>query len=241
MNLASISLPLALAAGAASFLSPCVLPLVPAYIAFFGGSASSQSSNKQYRATLLGAGAFGVGLALYVIAAYYVLATVIDPWKAWLLPLLGVVVVVLGLQLMGVIHIPWLNQQRNFTKSGGRRGVIATFLLGLGFAAGWTPCIGPILGAVLTSGVAQGATGPGMILIVAYCVGLTLPFVAVALCVEKSRQLLTWFRRHHVFVERTTGAIVVVMGVLVVTGHVTLLNSWFSAHLPAALQDPFNL
>jgi len=255
----AISIPLAAAAGAASFLSPCVLPLVPAYLGFLGGSAvgggpSSRPPGAQAplptppaagpgRLTVMGnAAAFVLGLSLLFILAFYLLETVLLPWRHILLPVLGAVVIGLGLQYMGVLRLSVLQRERRpWLRMPRRAGPLGGFLLGIGFAAGWTPCIGPVLGAVLTSGLAQGATGHGVVLMVAYAVGLSLPFLIAAGLLEAAAPALRALQRLQQPIAVVGGLLIVGMGVLVVTNHVTVLNSWFSAHLPPGLQDPFNL
>ncbi len=258
MTLSGISIPLAAAAGAASFLSPCVLPLVPAYLGFLGGTAAgpgggaaasdggegpaSAGRPRPGRARLLGSAlAFVLGLSLFFVVFFYSLQTVLEPWRAVALPVLGGLVVVLGLQYMGLVRIPLLmrDTRRGPTRRTG--GAATGFLLGLGFAAGWTPCIGPILSAVLTSGLAQGTTARGLILIGFYCAGLGLPFLLMAWLVDRATPALRAVNRHQRLVSIGGGLLVVAMGVLVITDHVTVLNTWFSTHLPAFFQDPFHL
>ncbi len=257
MTVDSIPIPLAAAAGAASFLSPCVLPLVPAYLGFLGGSAVragpaagpaggrgavGQLGVHRRLAVLGNATAFILGLSLLFILAFYALQTVLDPWRGVLLPGLGAVVVLLGLQYMGLLRLPWLARERRpWLRAPRRGGPVAGFLLGLGFAAGWTPCIGPVLGAVLTSGVAQGTTARGLVLMIAYAAGLSLPFLIAAGLLEVATPTLLALRRLERPVAMVGGALIVGMGVLVITNHVTLLNGWFAAHLPSGLQDPFKL
>ncbi len=279
MTIDSISIPLAAAAGAASFLSPCVLPLVPAYLGFLGGSAvggggSAPRSPGRGRApgprglaaatdpgipqagmavatswavprrltVLANAGAFVLGLSLLFILAFYALETVFDPWRQVLLPVLGVMVVALGLQYMGVLRLPILERERRpWLRVPRRGGPLGGFVLGLGFAAGWTPCIGPVLGAVLTSGVAQGATGRGVVLMVAYAVGLSLPFLVAACLLEAAAPALRTLRRAQRPVAMVGGVLIVGMGLLIITNHITLLNGWVAGRLPAGLQDPFHL
>ncbi|MGC1184641.1 MAG: cytochrome c biogenesis CcdA family protein [Candidatus Dormiibacterota bacterium] len=247
MNLADVSIPLAIAAGATSFLSPCVLPLVPAYLGFLaqsatGGQARPVGARGDRRRVLLGSLGFVIGLGLFLIAFFYALYRVLEPWKHLALPIMGTVVILLGLVFMGVLRLPWLSREARWLPSGfSRGGFLAGLLLGVGFAAGWTPCIGPVLGAVLTSGVEQGTTGRGLLLIAAYCLGLGAPFVVAAVLVDRAAPVLRSLNRHQRAISVVGGALVVLMGVLVVSDNVPLLYSWFSTHLPAFFKDPFDL
>ncbi len=249
MNLAGVSIPLAAAAGAASFLSPCVLPLVPAYVGFLGqaavepagGGAVTLAQVRRARVLQGGVG-FVLGLSLFLLAFFYVFYRVLEPLRHTALPVFGAIVIVLGLGFMGLFRLPFLSRELRWMPSGfDRGGLAAGFLLGLGIAAGWTPCIGPVLGAVLSSGLAQGTTSQGLLAMVAYCVGLAAPFLVVSLLLDRAGPVLRVFNRHQRAVELLGGLLIVAMGVLVVVDNVTLLNSWFSAHLPAWFQDPFNL
>jgi cytochrome c-type biogenesis protein len=247
LNLADVSLPLAVAAGATSFLSPCVLPLVPSYLGFLaqsatGGQPGGQATSSARGRVMLGSLGFVIGLSLFLIAFFYALYRILEPWKHVALPIMGTVVILLGLSFMGVLRLPWLSREARWLPgSFTRGGFLAGFLLGVGFAAGWTPCIGPVLGAVLTSGLDEGTTGRGLLLIVAYCVGLGAPFVLAALLVDRVAPALRSLNRHQRAISLVGGALVVVMGVLVVSDNVPVLYSWFSSHLPSFFQDPFDL
>ena len=253
VSLSGISVPLAVAAGAASFLSPCVLPLVPSYLGFLAQSASQPSSDpaggvnlgqrwRKRSRVLAGALGFVIGMSIILITFFYALYRLLEPWKHLTLPVLGTLVIVLGLWFMGVLRIPWLAREARWLPSGfNRGGFLAGLLLGLGFGAGWTPCIGPVLGAVLTSAIDQGTTSKGTLLIIAYSVGLGAPFVIAALMLDRIGPLLRGLNRRHRLISVVGGALVVVMGLLVVTNNVTLLNGWLSSHLPVFFRDPFHL
>lgn len=238
-----MTIPLAVAAGAASFLSPCVLPLVPAYLAFLSRSAAGGGgvANTRWR-VMRGALGFGVGLGLFCVAFFYALDRVLEPWKSVLTPVLGAIVIVLGLSFMGWLRIPLLEREvRRLPTHFEGGGFTGGLLLGLGLAAGWSPCIGPVLGAVLTSGIDQGTTARGMYLMIAYVIGLGLPFLVAALLLDRIGPLLRAAARHQRVFSFLGGAVVVAMGVLVVMNHFTILNDWLSAHLPSFFQDPFDL
>ncbi|HVC40165.1 MAG TPA: cytochrome c biogenesis protein CcdA [Candidatus Dormibacteraeota bacterium] len=247
MNLANVSIPLAVAAGATSFLSPCVLPLVPSYMGFLaqsatgGGGAASPLGRNRAR-VMLGSLGFVLGLSLFLVAFFYALYRLLEPWKHLALPIMGAVVILLGLSFMGVFRQPWLSREARWLPVGFTRGGFpAGLLLGLGFAAGWTPCIGPVLGAVLTSGIEQGTTGRGLLLIAAYCLGLGSPFILVALLIDRATPALRVLNRHQRAISLVGGALVVAMGVLVISDNVPLVYGWFSTHLPTFFKDPFDL
>jgi len=175
-----ISPPLAFLAGLVSFLSPCVLPLVPAYVAYLGGKAGDLEAPARSRLILAGV-AFVTGLTLVFVLFFYAFQAILSPFLLLLEPLAGILVIILALQLVGVFRPVFLQREHRLLKTaptGG--GVGGGLLLGLGFATGWTPCVGPTLGAILTSGFVQGTTGPGLLLILSYSLGLGLPFLLLA-------------------------------------------------------------
>jgi cytochrome c-type biogenesis protein len=189
-----------------------------------------------------GALGFGVGLGLFCMAFFYALDRVLEPWKSVLTPVLGAIVIVLGLSFMGWLRIPLLEREvRRLPTHFEGGGFTGGLLLGLGLAAGWSPCLGPVLGAVLTSGIDQGTTARGMYLMIAYVIGLGLPFLVAALLLDRIGPLLRAAARHQRVFSFLGGAVVVAMGVLVVMNHFTILNDWLSAHLPSFFQDPFDL
>ena len=189
---------------------------------------------------LRGALGFALGLGLFCLAFFYALERLLAPWKGVLAPILGLAVVILGLTLMGVLRLPWLRREARWLPHG-RGGFAGGILLGVGLGAGWSPCIGPVLGAVLTSGLEQGTTARGMALMVAYVVGLALPFLLAALLMDRATPLLRALGRHQRAVAVAGGGLVMLMGVLVMADRFTIFNDFLSAHLPAFFQDPFHL
>ena len=247
MSLGAVTIPLAVAAGAASFLSPCVLPLVPAYLAFLSCEGAGEpgtgtaSAATRWR-VMRGAAGFVIGLGAFCIAFFYALDRVLEPWRSVLTPVLGALVILLGLTLMGVIRVgPLARDLRLLPHRARRGGFTAGLLLGVGLAAGWSPCIGPVLGAVLTSGISQGTTVRGVYLMVAYCVGLGLPCLVAATLLERAGPLLSSLARHQRAISIAGGLVVVAMGALVTVNHFTVFNEWLSTHLPSFFQDPFDL
>ena len=246
-SLYGISPAVAVLAGFVSFISPCVLPLVPAYIAYLGaravqpgglsggpgpGAVAVASSSPSLPVVAAGLG-FVAGLSLVFIALFYALTIVVQPVRTYIPIVAGVLVIVMALQIAGVIRIPFLWSEYRLTGRAPRRGgVTGGFLLGVGFASGWTPCIGVTLGAVLSSAVTIGTTAQGLGLMVAYCLGLGLPFVALAFAVERARPLIGVINRHRRAIDLVSAAVLLAMGLLLLTNRLTLLSSGLAQLFP---------
>ena len=218
------TLPLAFIAGVLSFLSPCVLPLVPTYLAYVGGSTDAR------RAALVGKSLFFVaGFSLIFIAlgaSASALGSVLRSNRALFMGAGGVVVVLFGLVMLGVIRIPLLYRDSRMQYRGETRTPWGALLLGMAFAAGWTPCIGPILGSILTLAGASGTLMHGVGLLAVYALGLAVPFLAAALALEPFLRVSKGLRRYLPWIERGAGALLVVAGLLMLTGTYTVLNSF---------------
>ncbi len=232
-----VSGPLAFAAGLASFLSPCVLPLVPAYLAYLAGSADAPRRGR----VLAGAAAFIAGVGAVLVLFFYAYREVLSPLRYYLAPIAGVLVILLAVELAGLRRFRLFSRSVQLVKVPEGGGPAGGLLLGVGFALGWTPCIGPTLGAVLTSGALQGTTAEGLSLLAAYCVGLALPFLALAFGFEEARTVVAALRRHQRRLDLAAAVVLAAMGVLLLTGNFVLLNRAFSTILPAPLQTPFGL
>ena len=233
----SVSGPLAFAAGLASFLSPCVLPLVPAYLAYLAGGAGRLTRGRM----VLGALAFTTGLAAVLVVFFYAFDITLASLRPWVAPIAGAVVILLALGMLLGRRFPLLNVSVSFLPTPGEGGPVRGFVVGAGFGLGWTPCIGPTLGAVLTSGYLRGATPQGFALLLAYCVGLGLPFVLLAIGWEEAQTVVAALRRHQRAFEVGGAVVLAAMGVLLLTDNFVLLNQALSHILPAPLQTPFGL
>ncbi|MFI6513930.1 cytochrome c biogenesis CcdA family protein [Spirillospora sp. NPDC050679] len=227
-----VAAPLAAAAGLVSFVSPCVLPLVPGYLSYVTGLTGADLAEQRRGRLLAGVALFVTGFSV-VFVSYGVLLGGLGRWlleyQEPITRVLGAVTIVFGLAFMGLV--PGL--QRTF-KSGRTpsAGLVGAPLLGLLFGLGWTPCIGPTLGAVQTLSFTEASAGRGALLSLAYCLGLGLPFLATALAYRRALGAFGAVKRHYALVMRIGGGMLVLLGVLLVTGLWTDLSlqmrSWIS-------------
>ncbi|MCU1599797.1 MAG: cytochrome c biosis protein transrane region [Frankiales bacterium] len=258
---------LAFVAGLASFLSPCVLPLVPAYLAYLGGqmtrpatvqapvrvpaqvaaSAHAEGSGGvavavaeappqpgRFDLALSGL-AFVIGISIVFITFFYALRGTLAPVRnsQWLPIVSGAFVIVLAAQTAGIIRIPWLMRTVKVSNTAPRRsGMLGGLLLGLSFSAGWTPCIGATLGAVLSSAINDGTTAKGLLLVSAYCIGLGIPFLGLAAGIGNAGPLVRTLNQHRRAIDLVSATILLAMGILVLTSNMTWLSNFFSTHLP---------
>ena len=214
----ALAIPVALAAGLVSFLSPCVLPLVPGYLSYVTGLSGADLESAKKGRMVTGALLFVAGFALVFVSAgalFGALGSFLGRYDDVIVRVLGVVTIVLGLAFVGLV--PFL--QRDFRiHSVPAVGLGAAPLLGVLFGLGWTPCIGPTLGVVATLAANEGTAGRGALLMVAYAFGLGIPFVLVAVGFRKLLGTLKWVRKHQQWVTRAGGVLLIAVGVLLVTG-----------------------
>jgi len=242
-TLDSISPALAFLAGLVSFVSPCVLPLVPAYMAYLGARAGKpvvvaaggpQPPGRTDPLPVATAGlGFVAGLSLIFILFFYLFSLAVQPVRAYVPVVAGVLVIVLAAHVAGIVRIPLLDQEyRALDRAPSRGGVAGGFVLGMGFASGWTPCIGVTLSAVLTSAITAGPGPQGLVLMVAYCLGLGLPFVALAFVLEKARPLVRMVNSHRRAIDLVSAGVLVVMGLLLLTNRLAILSSGITQLVP---------
>jgi cytochrome c-type biogenesis protein len=223
MDPSSVTIGLAALAGLASFLSPCVLALVPAYLGYLGGRAVTPGGVVvENRWVTFGHGlAFVLGFSLVFVtlgAAASALGALLYDARQWIARIGGLVVILFGLHTMGVINIPWLNYdtRRQTAPAGG--GLASSALMGVFFSAGWAPCVGPVLGAVLTLALSGARLGQGVLLLSAYSAGLAVPFLLAALGVGRLAELMRRHGRAVRTISVITGAVLVLVGALLLTG-----------------------
>ncbi|ACQ81496.1 cytochrome c biogenesis protein transmembrane region [Beutenbergia cavernae DSM 12333] len=223
------ALPVALIAGFVSFASPCVLPLVPGYLGYVGGMTGIDLGAAQTRGSsgvgpasrgrlLAGVLMFVAGFSAVFVALSLVFVQIgasVQPWMDVVLRVLGVVVILLGLAFMG--FVPFLQRERRLHVSP-RAGLWGAPLLGVVFGLGWAPCIGPTLGAITILALPTGEPARGAVLALAYCLGLGLPFVLIALAFRRSAGALGFLRRHRLAIMRIGGGLLILLGIALVSG-----------------------
>jgi cytochrome c-type biogenesis protein len=239
MQAASIGVGVSFAAGVLSFLSPCVLPLIPSYVTFITGM-SLDDVRRSRRIALVHSLLFVTGFTLIFLAlgaTATVLGRLLFVYRDWVGRVGGVLVIVLGLYLLGVFQIGAFARDRRVHVAEKPLGYLGTVLVGMAFAAGWTPCIGPILGAVLTYTASSADLNRGLVLLLAYSLGLAVPFLLSALMIDR---FMAAFRRHRgalVWVSRASGVLLIAVGVLMLTGSMTVLTATLQGWTPEFLRS----
>jgi cytochrome c-type biogenesis protein len=235
----------AIGAGAISFLSPCVLPLVPPYLCYMAGvsvedfradgrGAAVKSGTRS--ALLVTSFAFVLGFTTVFVALGAGASTIGRLLRVWQEPLAmaaGVLIILMGLNFLGVLRIPFLSREARFQSQGKPASTLAAYVMGLAFAFGWTPCIGPVLGPILTLAGGRETVGEGAALLAAYSLGLGIPFLIAALFSGAFMRFLGRFRVHLGRVEKAIGAMLVVAGVFFLTGGMQAASYWLLETFPA--------
>jgi cytochrome c-type biogenesis protein len=230
----------ALVAGLVSFLSPCVLPLVPPYLVFLAGTSLERLADKEpeprvKRETVLAAVLFVLGFSTVFVAlgaSASVVGSLIRAYSGPLAIVAGVVIIVMGLHFLGVTPIAWLHLQKRLevTKPVGLWGA---YVIGLAFAFGWTPCIGPILAAILAVAASEQTVAKGASLLAVYSLGLGIPFIIAAFAIEPFAAFLARFKNYLHRVEQAMGALLVLTGIAFLTGSLNQMSVWLLEAFPA--------
>ena len=227
-------------AGLLSFASPCVLPLTPVYLAQMVGPAVWESPDQKpldrslRRGVFLTALAFVAGFALTFIALGATaseLGSLLAAHAALLRRIGGVLLVALGFYVAGILPLPWLDRTRRLPMRMGKPGYATALLVGIIFAFGWTPCVGPVLAGILALAAQSGSLATGVLLLAVYALGLGLPFLALGLAFDRVAPLLARLRRWSRLIELLTGLLLVAMGVMIYMNWLLIVNSWLP--LPA--------
>lgn len=232
MQIGNISVGLALIAGIASFLSPCVLALVPAYIGYLGGRAAGGESGSDNRfATFMHGLAFVLGFSLIFVilgVAASALGGLLYDVRSWLGRIGGLIVVVFGLHMIGIFRIPFLEYDTRLQRvPDPKLGYLSSALMGIFFSAGWSPCVGPVLGAILTLAMNGGSISHGVIMLSAYSAGLAIPFLLAALGIGWVTTILKKYSNVMRYTEIVMGSLMVLIGVMLMTGAFNIIATMF--------------
>jgi cytochrome c-type biogenesis protein len=240
-----VSLIAAFGAGVLSFISPCVLPLVPGYLSFISGVSLDQmrtapagsapvpgiAGGQVFLASL----AFVCGFSVVFIAlgaTASTIGTALLERLSLLGKIAGILLILFGLHTMGLLKIRWLYAEKRFQSSSKPAGLFGAFVVGLAFAFGWTPCIGPILATILALAADEGTLQRGILLLAVYSLGLGIPFLATSLAVNKFFAAFARIRPHYKLIETTAGLLMVIVGVLIFTNRFTIIVQALQPYLP---------
>jgi cytochrome c-type biogenesis protein len=229
----------ALAAGLLSFLSPCVLPIVPPYLAYMSGITVTDMAGGRRASAILPALFFVMGLSTVFLLMGFT-ASVFGRFflvhQDWFVTGAGLVIMVFGAHFLGIYRLRFLDREMRLDAGDRGGSAFGAYVLGLAFAFGWTPCIGPILGSILTIAATEGSIARGTALLLAYALGLGLPFLAVAAFFPRLTGLMAWLKRHMERIERLMGLLLWTVGLLMLTGAFTDLSRWILDTFPGAAQ-----
>lgn len=229
----------AFAAGLLSFLSPCVLPLVPSYVGFLTGMTLPEMSGRR-RIAVVHALLFVAGFSLVFVllgASATAFGSALRYYQTWIARVGGVLVILFGLLCLGMVKVGFLQQERRFQLQNKPVGYLGSALVGIAFGAGWTPCIGPVLGAILSLAATTESVSRGMLLLGVYSAGLAVPFLLAAVAVESFLDWFQRFRRFLPWVMRVSGVLLIFVGLLMATGQFTRLAGWLQGLTPAFIRN----
>ncbi len=225
----------ALVAGVLSFLSPCVLPIVPPYLAFMAGSSMEEIQQGKRRKVIVAALFFVFGLStvfMFLGVAASALGRSLLRYQAEMTIVGGVVIILFGIHFLGLLRVPFLQREARFESKSDGGTFVGAYFLGLAFAFGWTPCIGPILGTILFLVVDEGSLTKGAVMMGAYAVGLGLPFLLAAVFMNRALGVMNRLKKHMGKIEKGSGVLLIVIGVMMVTGWFTAMSFWLLEQFP---------
>ncbi|HEY3380615.1 MAG TPA: cytochrome c biogenesis protein CcdA [Vicinamibacterales bacterium] len=241
-TLSPLSLLVAFVGGVLSFVSPCVLPLIPGYISFISGATLDQMRGQPgaveqgaTRRIVLTSIAFVVGFSLVFVAfgaTASAVGAMLGSYKSRIAYVAGAVLIVLGLHMMGVFRLGFLDYEKRAQTKARPTGLFGAALVGIAFAFGWTPCIGPILGGILTIAGAQDSVMQGVVMLAAYSAGLGVPFLLTALAINKFFAAFARIRKYYHAIEVVSGVLLIAIGLLMLLNRLTIITNFLQPYLP---------
>ncbi len=229
-------------AGLMSFLSPCVLHLVPPYLGYLGGTTLDQMAGENgdlapavYRRVILASICFVLGFTTVFVglgAGASVFGQFIQTYKQYLAWIAGVVIIIFGLHFLGIMRIPLLYREARYHAEANPASYLGAYVIGLAFAFGWTPCVGPILAVVLSLAANEASLGMGVRMLLVYSLGLGIPFILAAISIRPFLGFMQNFRKHLGLMEKIMGAILVLTGLLFLTGSMNVFGQWMLETFP---------
>jgi len=232
------------AAGLISFLSPCVLPLVPPYLGFLGGATLDQMTGSDdtgvapaiYRRIIIASVFFVLGFTTVFVglgAGASAFGQIIQSYKGELALAAGIIIIIFGLHFLGVLRIPLLYREARYHSDAQPASYIGAYIIGLAFAFGWTPCVGPVLAAVLAMAANESSVNTGMTMLLAYSLGLGVPFILAAVAIRPFLGFMARFRKHLGSVEKLMGILLIITGIMFTTGSINWFGQWLLETFPA--------
>ncbi|HRV94703.1 MAG TPA: cytochrome c biogenesis protein CcdA [Anaerolineae bacterium] len=242
MGFENITIFAAFFAGLLSFISPCVLPLIPVYLGYLSGSTLTGDEPPPRQVVFSHALMFVAGFTFIFVVVFGVpagfLGGALGALTDYLVWIGGLLLIVFGLHVMHIINIPIFNVQKKMDYGQGQApSYVRSAIIGMAFAAGWTPCIGPLLGAILTLAIQGQNVGLAMFYLFVYSMGLAIPFLVTAWMLTAATSRLKRLNHFLPIIERVSGAFIIIVGVLLVTGYFTILNTFFNGIAPAWLLE----
>ncbi len=234
-----VSLVIAMAAGLLSFLSPCVLPIVPPYLAFMGGTSIDEMAAGRDRGVIIKALSFVLGLStvfMFLGFAASAFGQMFLQYQEQMGIVAGVVIIVFGLHFLGIFKIPLLYREARIDAGDRGGSLIGAYVLGLAFAFGWTPCIGPILGTILSMVAQEGSVERGLVMMAFYAFGLGIPFILAAVFMRRFLKVMNRFKKHMGLIEKPMGVLLIVVGIMLITGAFTTMSFWLLETFPILSQ-----
>lgn len=229
---------IAMLAGILSFLSPCVLPVVPPYLAYMGGVSVSEmeETSAARKRVFLSAVFFVLGLStifLLLGLAFSTMGRMLLQVQEWFVVVAGAMIMILGAHFIGVFRIGFLDRELRVDAGDKGGSAFGAYLLGLAFAFGWTPCLGPILGAILSLAASEADVARGTVLLAVYALGLGIPFLLVAAFFPRLKGVMGWMKRHMDRIEKISGLLLWTVGLMMMTGQFAAFSFWLLEQFPA--------